>query len=528
MKNAKIIIITALITLIAGIGIGRWLFHQEKSTDLTEQKSMVKETTWICAMHPQIRQNEPGKCPICVMDLTPLEETSSNEDQQVVQMSENAAKLANIQTTIIGSGNSEGRKITMQGKIEIDERRIKKIPAHFHGRIEKLYVNFTGEQVTKGQLLAEVYSPELIAAQEELLQSMKYKESNPAMYKASKNKLKYWKIANSEIERIELSGEALTNIKIHSHHSGVVLKRNVTQGDHVKMGDILLEIADLDKLWALFDVYEKDLKWIKKGAKIEFTLGSLNGKTYRSTVSFIDPMIDAKTRVAKVRAEVNNTSGQLKPEMFAYGTLNAPVIIGQKTVLVPQSAVLWTGKQSLVYVKKTGFDQPTFEYRQIIIGSKVGDNYVVERGLKINEEVVTHGAFTIDAAAQLSGKTSMMNPGEGADLMDIPATNLNKPEHTSNKEIKSQANETSFWVGGNCGMCKERIEGALKDVKGVLSADWNAVDKMLSVSYNNSQVNLNDIQEKISAVGHDTEKMKTKDDVYDNLHGCCKYDREKK
>jgi len=533
MKNLKIIIITVLVTLTAGISIGWWLFHRENTDehaghDHSAVTENGKETIWTCAMHPQIRQNEPGLCPICNMELTPLEETSAASDPGLLQMSEHAAKLANVQTSVIGYGNNEGQQITMQGKIEIDERRITKIPAHFHGRIEKLYVNFTGEQVAKGQLLAEVYSPELIAAQEELLQSLKYKESNPPMYKAARSKLKFWKIADSEIDRIEQSGEVLTNIKIHSHHGGVVLKRHIAQGDHVKMGDILFEIADLSKLWVLFDAYEKDLQWIKKGSQISFTVASIPGKTFQATVSFIDPVIDAQTRVAKVRAEVNNTSGQLKPEMFVYGTLNTPVGNRKQNILVPQSAVLWTGTQSLVYVKKPGFDQPTFEYREIIIGPEAGDDYIVENGLSAGEEVVTNGAYTIDAAAQLSGKASMMNPeGNATDPMQgMDMSGMKMSETNKTPENKPIPIETSFWVGGTCDLCKERIEGSLKGVPGILFADWNVDSKIIKVKYDKDKIKENTIHEKISEVGHDTEKIKAKDEVYNNLMECCKYERK--
>jgi len=535
MKNIKVIIITALITLITGIGIGWLVFHQKGTTEHSEHdhetmEETDKETIWTCAMHPQIRQNEPGKCPICAMDLTPLEETSAADDPKLIQLSDYAAKLANVETTRITSGSGEDRQITLQGKVEIDERNITKIPAHFHGRIEKLYVNFTGEEVAKGQLLAEVYSPELIAAQEELLQSLKYKETNPSMYKAARNKLKFWKIADSEIERIEQSGEILTNIKIHSHHAGVVLERHVAQGDHVKMGDILFDVVNLNQLWALFDAYEKDLEWIKKGSQISFTVASIPGKTFQSTVSFIDPVINSQTRVAKVRAEVNNASGKLKPEMFAYGTLNIPMSGKQQNILVPQTAVLWTGEQSLVYVKQSEFDQPTFEYREITIGAEVGEYYIVKGGLNIGDEVVTNGAYTIDAAAQLSGKTSMMNPdGNAADPMqgmDMSNMNMGENKNQPDKPSDNKTIESSFWVGGNCEICKDRIEGSLKGVPGILFADWNVDSKIIKVKYDKNKVKENTLHEKISSVGHDTEKMKAKDDVYNNLMECCKYDRK--
>lgn len=148
----------------------------------------------------------------------------------------------------------------------------------------------------------------------------------------------------------------------------------------------------------------------------------LIGKTFKSAVSFIDPVIDPTTRVAKVRTEVNNVSRLLKPEMFAYGNLNISLQPKQQKVLVPQSAVLWTGKESLVYLKKNDFEQPTFEYR-ITIGLGFGDHYVVEEGLKKGDEVVTRGSFTIDAAAQLSGKISMMNP-KGTAINSMPGMDM--------------------------------------------------------------------------------------------------------
>jgi Cu(I)/Ag(I) efflux system membrane fusion protein len=357
------------------------------------------------------------------MELTPLKEASSADDPNLIQMSHRSAKLANVQTSIISAQPTAENKITLQGKIEIDERKISQIPAHFECRIEKLYINFTGEQISKGQLLAEVYSPELIAAQEELLQALKYKEKNPPMYRSARNKLKYLEIADSEIERIETTGKILTNIKLYAHHSGVVLKLNIATGSHVKTGDILFEIAKLNQLWVLFDAYEKDLEWIRRGSKIEFTVASLPGKTFKSVVTFIDPVIDPKTRVAKVRTEVNNASRLLKPEMFTYGTLNILLQPKQKKLLVPKSAVLWTGKESLVYLKKSEFEQPTFEYRKITIGLAFGNHYVVEEGLKIGDEVVSRGSFTIDAAAQLSGKISMMNP-EGIEVNPMPGMDM--------------------------------------------------------------------------------------------------------
>ncbi|MBL4704881.1 MAG: cation transporter [Flavobacteriales bacterium] len=159
----------------------------------------------------------------------------------------------------------------------------------------------------------------------------------------------------------------------------------------------------------------------------------------------------------------------------------------------------------------SGFDQPTFEYRQITIGPEMGDNYLVLKGLRIGDEVVTRGSFTIDAAAQLSGKTSMMNPSK-TDEMAMPV---------------NDGTETSFLVEGNCDFCKKRIEGALQGVPGIFFAGWNLDTKMMSVQYDEEKITEESIHEKISSVGHDTDKMKAPDDVYDELMECCKYERKK-
>lgn len=395
-----------------GIFIGWLIFGNSAQQSEQEHAHEHAEsgTIWTCAMHPQIRQSEPGLCPLCSMDLTPLDQSADMGDDFSLTLSEEAMKLADIQTTKVGyANNTSGATINLTGKVEIDERKIKKLTAHFHGRIEKLHINFTGEKVHMGQLLASVYSPELIMAQEELLQALTYKESNPELYRAARAKLKNWKISDEEINKIEESREVMKEVKVHSHHAGVILNKYVSTGDHAEMGDILFEIADLGKVWVMFDAYEKDLQWIKIGTNLDFSVEAVHDRTFTSKVTFIDPIINPKTRIAKVRVEVSNVNGSLKPEMFARGTIKQSEKNQSEKLVVPQSAVLWTGKRSLVYVKKQNGKSPQFEFRQVTLGSRIEGNYIIENGLNVGEEVVTKGTYTIDAAAQLSGKASMMN-----------------------------------------------------------------------------------------------------------------------
>jgi len=176
---------------------------------------------------------------------------------------------------------------------------------------------------------------------------------------------------------------------------------------------VLFKIADLSKVWIMFDAYESDLQFLKKGERVSFTLQALPGKDYSGSIVFIDPVIDPVTRVAKIRVETGNLSGKLKPEMFATGIVSSTLNEFPDNIVIPKSAVLWTGKRSIVYVKQPGNDEPVFKMREIELGPMLGESYLVTGGLSEGEEVVTSGTFSVDAASQLEGKPSMMNPSGG-------------------------------------------------------------------------------------------------------------------
>ncbi|MFH6983339.1 efflux RND transporter periplasmic adaptor subunit [Marinoscillum luteum] len=504
MKNIKINkskIITIAVTLAVGLGLGWILFGGSSGSEMSHQghsheAESGQETIWTCAMHPQIRQNKPGQCPICGMDLTPLNESGSEVDNNYTyQMTESAMALANVQTTTVVKANEAVKEIILTGKIEADERRIYEIPAHFHGRLEKLYVNFTGEYVSKGEILASVYSPDLVTAQQELLEALPYKETNPALFRAARSKLKNWKIADTEIDNIEQSGVVKTELPIRAHHAGVVRKRNVAVGDHVSMGDILFEVVDLSHLWVMLDAYEQHLQWINLGDKVTFTVASIPGETFEAKVTFIDPFINPHTRVAKVRAEVGNRNRKLKPEMFVKGIIKArPSSDKSDALLIPQSAILWTGARSLVYVKKTEYEKPTFEYRQVKLGALSGDYFVVKEGLFEGEEVVTNGTFSIDAAAQLSGKASMMNPeggSSGGTMPGMPGMKMGEGAKTKNKQVSTQK-----MVEGQAYSFRDQapaaFRGQLDDVidaylslkNGLIEGDENTTAKYSTALYN--------------------------------------------
>ncbi|RLD81318.1 MAG: efflux RND transporter periplasmic adaptor subunit, partial [Bacteroidetes bacterium] len=408
------------ITLFAGLFFG-WLFFggSGNSQNKTNEEGLElhdhseESGIWTCSMHPQIKMDKPGDCPICGMDLIPLE--SGGDDEAIafdeIQMSESAMKLAAIQTAFVKKGKAE-KTINLLGKVQADERRIAELTARFGGRIEKLYVNFTGQNVYKGQKLATIYSPELIAAQRELLEAYKFKESNPGFYKAAHTKLKLWDLNETQINAIVEKGEPQLYFPVLSPIAGTVTGRHVSLGDYVKEGQGLFEVIDLKKVWIMFDAYESDLPWIKLGHEINYTIQSIPGKTFKGKTAYVDPFINAKTRVAKVRVEQTNPKLELKPEMFVNGILESKMEKNNE-LLIPKSSVLWTGKRAVVYVKVPNKEMFVFQYREIDLGPLAGDFYVVSTGLNEGEEIAINGVFKIDAAAQLAGKPSMMNPGGG-------------------------------------------------------------------------------------------------------------------
>ncbi|HSH52832.1 MAG TPA: efflux RND transporter periplasmic adaptor subunit [Bacteroidales bacterium] len=539
LKNIKENYKLVIGVLITGILLGWLFFHSsgnfsqtKESTEQYEEHDHDQEaTTWTCSMHPQIKQDQPGDCPICGMDLIPLSsmESEGNDfDPNEVMLTESAAKLADIQTTKVMNGYPE-KVIYLQGKVVADERNMAELTARFGGRIEKLFVNFTGERVNRGEKLATIYSPELVTAQRELIEAMTIKESRPAIYQATRAKLKLWDLTDEQIDQVEKQGKPKLYFDVLSPISGTVMKRHTTLGDYVKMGDPLFKIADLSRVWVMFDAYEEDLSWINEGDKIEFTVKSTSGKTYRANADFIDPFINPKNRTAKVRVELSNTEHKLKPEMFANGKLYSQKAANTQQLMIPKSSVLWTGKRAVVYVKVPERENPTFLYREIILGPLAGDYYMVEEGLSAGEEIATNGVFKIDASAQLEGKMSMMNPGGGKvstghDHGDMDGSDREEQkEHDHGSQTSQTSEHAMFEVDGACEMCKTRIEEAALSVNGVSGAEWGVDDHILHLSYDSKKVNLDDVHKTIAAVGHDTEKVKAPDSVYNDLPECCLY-----
>ena len=431
--------ITAAALFVVGLFAG-WLIFSNNAQVESHDHASEEVTEWTCSMHPQIRKSEPGACPLCGMDLIPVSQSNSSIDPAAIVMTEEAIKFASIQTIIVGS-MSGNTSLRLFGKVKPNESSITTEAAHVPGRIEKLFVNTTGETVKRGQIIAKIYSPELVTAQKELLEAKKMKDTYPQLVEAAKEKLRYWKISNEQIEKILSSGEVQQNFNIHSHTNGVVLKRNVAEGDHIQEGTMLYEIVDLSTVWIQFDGYESQLPFLKIGATIDFTTDAVPGKNFTGKINFIDPIMDPNTRTSTVRVVYPNKNGELKPDMFVSGVIQAGTK-NKEAITIPQTALLWTGVRSVVYVKQTSDAAPSFALREVTLGEKQGDQYQIKSGLEMGEEIVMNGAFTVDAAAQLAGKPSMMNPKGG---IGNTGSHNHGNQPASNSSTKTE-DHTSFEV----------------------------------------------------------------------------------
>ena len=247
-----------------------------------------------------------------------------------------------------------------------------------------------------------------------------------------RNKLKIWKLSENQIQQIETSGKVKENFPVYATVSGTVSEKLVAQGESVKQGQPLLKIANLNTVWANFDVYENQIDLFKKGQEISITSKAYVDKEFKATVAFIDPVLDTRTRTVKLRVVLNNPAGFLKPGMFVEGYIKGMISGKEEVLAIPASAVLWTGKRSVVYLKANP-NAPIFQMLEVTLGNKVGDFYEIVEGLKAGDEIVTNGTFTVDAAAQLQGKKSMMNK-EGGKIATGHEDHLGTKEMTSVKK----------------------------------------------------------------------------------------------
>ena len=486
-------ILYVAIAVIIGLGAGWLIFGNGSSdtmankdiSDMSDQHDHSGESAdqmWTCSMHPQIMQPEAGDCPICGMDLIPAEAGAEGLAANEIKMTENAMALANIQTTIVGNAETsdDDGMISLSGKIAANEGNNTVQSSYFKGRIERLNVNYEGQQVNRGQLLATIYAPDLVAAQQELITAASLKASQPALYKAVRNKLKNWKLSDTQINAIEESGTVRENFPIYATVSGTVSEVMAAQGDYVNQGEPIVKLSNLNSVWAEFDAYENQIAQFNVGQKINITTNAYPNKEFEGTISFIDPILNNTTRTVTVRATLQNRDDLFKPGMFVTGKVKGATQTMENTLSVPASAVLWTGERSLVYVK-TNPNEPVFEMREVTLGNRSGDNYQVSAGLNNGDEIVTNGTFTVDAAAQLQGKKSMMNQqmmqDESAMMGDMEVSFDEGFSSDFNEALPSYLKMKDALVESDAGQVSNFAKATSKKLKEISTSDLGKMEK---------------------------------------------------
>jgi Cu(I)/Ag(I) efflux system membrane fusion protein len=471
--------VLAVVAVVVLAFVAGFLMRGTRSVDpsLERESHDAHETaahaqTWTCAMHTQIHLPEPGPCPICGMDLVPVKAAGeTGSDDRTMVFSETARRLAQVRTVPV-----ERRLATvavrMVGKVDYDETRTGTITAYVPGRLERLFIDYTGLRVKRGDHMVTIYSPELIAAQEELLQAIAsartlerseleiMRRTAADTVSAARERLRLWGLLPEQIAEVEARRSVQEVITLYSPMSGVVIDKNAMQGQYVETGSRIYTIADLEHLWVRLDAYESDIEWVRLGQQVEFTTEAYPGTVFRGRISFIDPVLDGRTRTVKLRVNVPNEDGRLKPGMLVraevksrvagVGRVFDPYLAGkwispmhpeivkdrpgscdicgmdlvpaeslgyvrgeesaEAPLVIPISAPLITGKRAVVYVEQPDTDSPTYVGREVVLGPKAGDVFIVRSGLAEGERVVVEGNFKIDSALQIEARPSMMSP----------------------------------------------------------------------------------------------------------------------
>ena len=447
----------------------------EHDHEASTAETVAVQEIWTCSMHPQVRNPEQGLCPLCGMDLIPAESDSLGPWQ--LKMSDQAQKLAEIETAPV-KREFVAREIRMVGKVEYDEKKVGVISAWTGGRVDRLYVDFTGMMVHKEDHLVDVYSPNLLTAQQELLSASEAfrnglrnganVQSTRKRMMATREKLRLLGLTQDQISTIETRGTPSDQLTIYSHLEGVVIKKHVVLGQYIKSGDPIYTVADLSRVWIKLDAYEGDIPWLRYAQHVEFQAHAWPGEVFRGKVVFIDPVLNPETRTVKVRLNVDNPHGKLKPDMFVRAVLFAkvgtrgfavdaslkgkwlcrmhPEVVKESSgacdicgmdlspaeelglvateldkapLTIPMTAPLITGERAVVYVKDPQ-KEGIFQGREIVLGARAGDVYVVKEGLEEGDEVVVNGNFKIDSELQIRAKSSMMYHSEGQETEEQP------------------------------------------------------------------------------------------------------------
>lgn len=390
MKNYKYLIIPLTLML---------LFVSACSNSDNSNKN--EKEYWTCSMHPQVHKDGPGACPICGMDLIKksaddvTEDSAKSNIQAMITLTSDKQVLANVSTIKVRNERMI-KKLSTYSYLDFAEENRKTISAKFNGRIEKLFVDKTGDYIKKGQALFEIYSPDLVQAQNDFFIALQNSNNqNKVLLEASRKKLELLGLTSQQIEELKSEEHIKLTITYYSPVSGTVIEKKVQEGMYVNEGSTIYDIAELSTLWNISEVNEMDLSNVKIGSQVKLKLNAYPGEEFTGKVIFIYPVINPQTRTIKIRSEFSSYGGKLKPQMYGETIFSRDAGMG---LLVPSDAIIFSGNSSVVWIKTS---DGTFEARNITVGQKYGDKYQILSGLNEGEEVAASGGFLIDSESQL-------------------------------------------------------------------------------------------------------------------------------
>lgn len=483
----KILIIT-IIAVVIFVPVYFLFIAGDSSSEIVSGEKQL----YTCGMHPQIISDEPGLCPICEMKLVPIKNNNQKSGERkilyyrnpmnpnvisdhpqkdemgmdyvpvyedeigaegVVTIDPQVQQNMNIKTAPV-ENKILSSQVTTNGILVTDETQEYIVTTKVDGWIEKLYVNYTGQHVSKGAKLMEIYSPMLVAAQQELLTALSYqsslkgsslediKNSSNEMLKNSVRKLQLLNISDSEIERLKDTREVKTTVTLFALNSGTVLEKNILEGQKIMAGEPLLKIANLYNLWLTADVYEYEISKVKIGSSANINFNFLPGKTYQGKVAFIYPTLDEQSRTVKVRIDVPNRNGELKPSMFANVVIEGPSL--KPTPVIPENAVIRSGKMDIVIVD---LGDGKFKPQQVELGIYSDGYYQVLNGLSAGNKIVTSAQFLIDSESNLKAAVSQFQTGTHVHSSDVNEKQemIDEKRETKNdkQEMKMEENDHS-------------------------------------------------------------------------------------
>ncbi len=471
--------------LALGMILGTFLFGGHSSHEGHEghegheKESSSEGETYTCSMHPQIRSPQPGKCPICGMDLVKVEDNTTEDSGEAgVSFSERAKALARIVTVEVSraaAGSGAGMKLL--GRVEANEEGLRRVTAWTGGRIDRLHVRSTGEVIKAGQPVATLYSPEVYTAHQDLIVARKQidrmkdgssiaQRSSRAALSAARQRLELLGVPKDTLKKMEDANTPTRSIPIYSPYGGTVVERKATEGSYVETGAELYRLADLGTVWIQLEAYDSEIGQISVGQAAEVRVEGLDSVTFDGRVQFVDPTIDPEKRTGRVRVEVKNESGRLRPGMFAtarLGTDSEDQSEASPPLVVPRTAPLFTGSRALIYVEtktKQGFH---YAPREVRLGPLTGDVYPVVAGLSEGERIVERGAFAIDADLQIQGGPSLM-----AATLPVHATKLIKVDLTPDERSKL-APLVQAYLNVQEALAKDDAKGAKKSAQDLLT-----------------------------------------------------------